>query len=119
MIYHCLPFSTFTNHPAKVNAIISSKYQISYPAESRPVLLNVEPERREELREEMKSPVDPMAIEVMRLCHMRNEKNRPNIEQLMDHDFLKPWKRTSASFPFSPTWNFLAFSKGYLRKTRL
>jgi hypothetical protein len=95
MVYNLLPFSTFTNHPSKVSAIISPKYQIPYSSTSIPVLVNLPPDEADRRREEMRSPVDPVAIEVMRWCHGRSEKDRPNIEQLMDHDFLKPWKRAS------------------------
>lgn len=99
MVYNLLPFSSFTNHPAKVSAIISPKYQISYPPSSEPVLSNLPPDEAERRKQEMSSPVDPVAVEVMRWCHGRNEKDRPDIEQLMDHDFLKPWKRASPWWP--------------------
>jgi hypothetical protein len=33
----------------------------------------------------------------MRACHGRDERDRPTIRMLLDHDFLKPWKRTSLS----------------------
>lgn len=93
MVYNHLPFSAFTSHPAKVAAITSPDYQIVYERLSTPVLVNLPSDEADRRRKEMQSPVDPVAIEVMRLCHGRSEKNRPDIEQLMEHDFLKPWKR--------------------------
>lgn len=94
MVYGQLPFADLTSHPSKVNAIISPTYQISYPPVSVPRIIPppgsdapaIDPAT-------LASPVDPLAIKVMRACHRRGEKDRPTIAELLDHDFLKPWKR--------------------------
>lgn len=104
MIYGHLPFSHITTHPAKVKAICSPSHTIDYPSISTPRLPPPppgEPPRSEEERE-LESPVDPLAIEVMMACHGRDERERPTIRMLLDHDFLKPWKRSSfrSVFPF-------------------
>lgn len=103
MVYNHLPFASCTGYPAKVAAIISPTFKISYPPTSVPVLVDSPPDEAERMR----SPVDPVAVDVMRWCHGRNERDRPDVEQLLDNDLVNPWKRASPSLPSLPpsrTW---------------
>lgn len=113
MIYGHLPFSDFTNHPAKIAAICSPRHQIPYPTISIPKMPasssstisilgpNVPAASSSAVDPKtLASPVDPLAIQVMSACHLRDEKLRPTIGELIEHDFLKPWKRTCPFFLF-------------------
>ncbi|CED84938.1 kinase-like protein [Phaffia rhodozyma] len=116
MIYGHLPFSDFTNHPAKIAAICNPRHQIPYPTISVPRMPsssttsvlgpNASGSNSASIdTKTLASPVDPLAIEVMKACHMRDEKMRPTIGELIEHDFLKPWKRTLATNSSAPPVN--------------